>query len=231
LSNGIEAFISRITAAGPSANRPPHIAFEVCLRSIVFLLAAAALIGGCDRPSAPKGQANETAALPTLDEAANMMPAPSASPDTGVDVIGKLDRGHKGEAAPTVGFTGPDGKPLTLDNFAGKPVLLNLWATWCGPCKGEMPTLDKIAGEGKLQVLTISQDLDGKKAVDPYFAKAGFKALKGYTDPDLHFSTAFGNPSLPTTILYDSSGKEMWRMIGGMDWTSPTARELLAEGK
>lgn len=201
------------------------------MRSIVLLLAVTALIGGCDRPSAPKGQANDSAALPTLDEAANMAPAASSTPDSGVDVIGKLVRDHKGEAAPTVGFTGPGGKPLTLAAFTGKPVLLNLWATWCGPCKGEMPTLEKIAGEGKLQVLTISQDLDGGKAVDPYFAKAGFKALKGYTDPDLHFSTAYGNPSLPTTILYDSSGKEVWRMLGGMDWTSPTARGLLAEAK
>ena len=203
------------------------------MRSIVLLLAATALIGGCDRPSAPKGQANETAALPTLDEAANMAPAASASsaPDTGVDVIGKLVRDHKGEAAPTAGFTGPDGKPLTLASFAGKPVLLNLWATWCGPCKAEMPTLDKVAGEGKVQVVTVSQDLDGKAAVDSYLAKAGLKAVKAYTDKDLHMSAAFGNPSLPTTILYDGSGKEVWRMIGGMDWTSPTARGLLAEAK
>ena len=203
------------------------------MRSIVLLLAATALIGGCDRPSAPKGQANESAALPTLDEAANMAPAASASsaPDTGVDVIGKLVRDHKGEAAPTAGFTGPDGKPLTLASFAGKPVLLNLWATWCGPCKAEMPTLDKVAGEGKVQVVTVSQDLDGKAAVDPYLAKAGLKAVKAYTDKDLHMSAAFGNPSLPTTILYDGSGKEVWRMIGGMDWTSPTARDLLAEAK
>lgn len=200
------------------------------MRSIVLLLAATALIGGCDRPSAPKGQANETAALPTLDEAANMAPTPS-SPDTGVDVIGKLVRDHEGEAAPTAGFTGPDGEPLTLASFAGKPVLLNLWATWCGPCKAEMPTLDKVAGEGKVQVVTVSQDLDGKAAVDPYLAKAGLKAVKAYTDKDLHMSAAFGNPSLPTTILYDSSGKEVWRMIGGMDWTSPTARGLLAEAK
>jgi thiol-disulfide isomerase/thioredoxin len=203
------------------------------LRSIVLLLAATALIGGCDRPSAPKGQANESAALPTLDEAANMAPAPSASAasDTGVDVIGKLVRDHKGEAAPAAGFTGPDGKPLTIASFAGKPVLLNLWATWCGPCKAEMPTLDTIAGEGKVQVVTVSQDLDGRAAVDPYLAKAGLKSVKAYTDKELHLSQAFGNPSLPTTVLYDSSGKEVWRMIGGMDWTSPTAKDLLAEAK
>ena len=107
--------------------------------------------------------------------------------------------------------------------------MLNLWATWCGPCKIEMPALDKIAAEGKLPVVTVSQDMDGAAAVTPYFAAAKFKALKAYLDPKLGFSFALGNPSLPTTILYDASGKEVWRMTGGMDWTSPTARELLAE--
>jgi hypothetical protein len=94
-----------------------------------------------------------------------------------------------------------------------------------------MPTLEKVSGERKVRVVTVSQDLDGKAAVEPYLAKAGLKALKAYTDKDLHMSAAFGNPSLPTTILYDSSGKEVWRMIGGMDWTSPTARALLAVAK
>ena len=204
------------------------------MRSIVLLLPATALIGGCDRPSAPKGQANETAALPTLDEAANMAPAPSASsaPDTGVDVIGKLVRDHKGEAAPTAGFTGPDGKPLTLASFAGKPVLLNLWATWCGPCKAEMPTLDKLAGDeaGKLRVVTVSQDLKGAAEVAPFFAQQHFAHLEPWLDPDnnLGFKLGGGSAVLPTTVLYDRDGKEVWRVVGGFDWSSAEARNDIA---
>jgi thiol-disulfide isomerase/thioredoxin len=199
----------------------------VVLRSVTLLLPVL-LIAGCDRQSPTNGQANGVAvnaadaSAPTPDEATG--PA-----DNGVDVIGKLDRGHKGEAAPTVLFDDPNGVKLTLASFAGKPFVLNLWATWCGPCKIEMPALDKIAVEGKLPVVTVSQDLDGATAVKPYFAAAKFKALKPYLDPQLGFSKALGNPSLPTTILFDASGHEIWRMTGGMNWTSPTARELLAE--
>ena len=204
----------------------------VILRFVTLLLPVlppALLIAGCDRQSPPTGQANGAAAnvadasVPTPDEA-------TAPADNGVDVIGKLDRSHKGKGAPpTAAFEGPGGVELTLTAFAGKPFLLNLWATWCGPCKIEMPALDKIAAEGKLPVVTISQDLNGAAAVTPYFAAAKFKALKPYLDPKLGFSLALGNPSLPTTILYDAQGREVWRMTGGMDWTSPTARELLAE--
>ncbi|MBN8816434.1 MAG: TlpA family protein disulfide reductase [Sphingomonas sp.] len=203
----------------------------VVLRSLTLLLPVL-LIAGCDRQSPANEQASAVAAnatdasAPTPDEAT--VPADNAS-DGGVDVIGKLDRTHKGEAAPTAMFDDPNGVKTTLASFSGKPFVLNLWATWCAPCKVEMPALDKIAAEGKLRVVTVSQDLDGAAAAAPYFAAAKFKALKAYTDKALGLSAAFGNPSLPTTILYDASGKEVWRMTGGMDWTSPTARELLAE--
>jgi thiol-disulfide isomerase/thioredoxin len=207
----------------------------VVLRSVTLLLPVlvpALLTAGCDRQSPANEQANAVtanvadASAPTPDEVA---PSAGSNDNGGVDVIGKLDRGHKGAAAPTVMFDDPNGVKTTLASFSGKPFVLNLWATWCGPCKIEMPTLDKIAAEGKLPVVTVSQDLNGAADVGPYFAAAKFKALKAYLDPKLGFSFALGNPSLPTTILYDKQGKEVWRMTGGMDWTSPTARELLAE--
>lgn len=161
--------------------------------------------------------------------------ADAVSPDeatadpTMPETTGKPDRSHQGEAVPTAAFEMPGGGALTLGAFAGKPFLLNLWATWCGPCKIEMPALDAIAGEGKLTVVTVSQDLDGAKVVQPYFAKAGFRALKAYTDKETHLSETLGSPSLPTTILYDAKGREVWRVTGGMTWTSAAARRLLAE--
>ncbi len=127
-------------------------------------------------------------------------------------------------------FTSAAGKKLTLADFAGKPILLNLWATWCAPCVKEMPTLDALAvakGDA-LQVLTISQDLKGAELVTPFFEKAMFKKLQPWLDTDIAWSMKLG-ANLPMTILFDSSGKEVWRVSGGMDWTSAKAAALIAE--
>lgn len=182
--------------------------------AIVFLLLGASVIAGCDRQSAPGSQANESA---------NAI-APAGAP------AGKVDRSHKGEAAPDIAFTGPDGKKLTLADFRGKPVLLNLWATWCAPCVKEMPTLDALA-EAKgdaMQVLTVSQDFEGRAKVDPYFAKAGFKRLKPWLDTEAAFSLGLGL-NLPTTILFDAEGREVWRVAGEMDWSGAEAAQLVDE--
>lgn len=145
---------------------------------------------------------------------------------------GKLDRSHKGESAPDIPFTDPAGKPVTIASFASRPVLLNLWATWCAPCVKEMPTLDALAvakGDA-LHVLTISQDLKGAEVVAPFFEKAQFKKLKPYLDTDIAWSMSMG-ANLPMTILYDSAGKEVWRVAGDMDWMGPQAAALIAEAK
>ena len=190
------------------------------MRSAISLLLLATLaIAGCDKRSEPVQQANET--LPVAN---------AAAPATATADKGALDRSHKGEAAPDTAFTDPDGKKTSLAAFKGKPVLLNLWATWCIPCRAEMPTLDALAGQKgvALPVITLSQDFKGRAEVDPYFAKAGFKNLKPWTDTDAAFSLNMG-ANLPTTILYDSAGKEVWRVSGEMDWAGAKAAALLAE--
>lgn len=190
--------------------------------TIALLLSVAALgIAGCDRPKDAGGQANAT-----VPEDGGAPPANEAAP-TRAD---KVDRSHKGEAAPATPFKAPDGKTVTLAAFKGKPLLLNLWATWCAPCVREMPTLDALAvrESDRLQVLTVSQDLEGAAKVAPFFEKAKFKALQPYLDPDVALSTGYG-VNLPTTILYDSQGREVWRVSGDMDWAGETAAKLIAE--
>ncbi len=188
------------------------------MRSVIGLLLLGALaIAGCDTQTQPSQQANETSA-----------PANAAAPAP----VSKVDRSHAGETAPSLPFTDAAGKKLSLADFRGKPVLLNLWATWCIPCIKEMPTLDALAGRtgDALVVLPLSQDLKGMEVVGPFFQKNGYQALKPYLDTDTAFSVELG-ANLPTTILYDAAGKEVWRVAGEFDWSGEQASALIAEAK
>jgi thiol-disulfide isomerase/thioredoxin len=107
-------------------------------------------------------------------------------------------------------------------------VLLNLWATWCGPCVVEMPQLDALAGElqGKVRVITVSEDLRGAEVVVPFFAERQFQHLPQWMDPENNLAVAFGGGAvLPLTVLYDAEGREVWRVIGAYDWSTAEARE------
>ena len=194
-------------------------------RSTIVPLLMLGLLAGCDRQVSTSEQANANT-LPIENSGTPPQSAAKPGDKVVIDTIGTLDRSHKGEVAPSVSFQDPAGKSTSIAAFNGKPVLLNLWATWCGPCVGEMPTLDAAAKD--MTIVAVSQDLDGAAKVTPFFAKGGYTRLKPYLDPKANLSVAY-NASLPTSILYDSAGHEVWRMTGGMDWTTPTARTLLAE--
>ena len=182
---------------------------------------AALAAAGCDRQTAPPEQANvATPGEVTSDEVAPR--AGAAAPTAGA-----VDRAHKGEAAPTLGFLDPAGKKLTLADFRGKPVLLNLWATWCAPCIKEMPSLDAAAASDAVQVLAVSQDMQREK-VAPFFADRKLARLKPYVDPEMGLSLHY-RVNLPTTILFDAQGKEVWRVSGAMDWAGAEAKALIAE--
>jgi thiol-disulfide isomerase/thioredoxin len=180
-----------------------------------LVLAFLALAAGCDRQPAPSNPAAR------VEAPAPVPPAPA----------GKLDRSRAGKAAPQIEFQDPDGETVTLASFEGKPVLLNFWATWCGPCVKEMPTLDRLAARqgGRLQVIALSQDDGGREKVDAFMAKAKLSAIEPYTDSKLAAMGALGVEVLPTTILFDAKGLEIWRVTGELDWTSPKAAALVGE--
>lgn len=180
-------------------------------------------LAGCDKQNNAAPQATPSK-LPVEGTGTAVEAPPAKGDKAATDVIGTLDRSHKGEAA-AAAFTDLVGK-----TFAGRPILLNLWATWCGPCVAELPTLDKAATS--ITIVAVSQDIgaDGATKAAKFLRDHGVTHLKFYADPETKLSVAY-NASLPTSVLYDSTGHEVWRMTGGMDWTTETAKQLLAEAK
>jgi thiol-disulfide isomerase/thioredoxin len=186
---------------------------ELPVRLIVCLLIALAApsLGACDRQK---------------DDAPQ---APAAETESGKGV----DRSHKGQAAPTVTFKNPDGGDFDLSKFKGTPVLVNLWASWCAPCIKELPTLQELeaaqAGEGRLGVIAVSQDMAPQGSVEAFLAERDIGRFAAFHDEKMALTEALGIQVMPTTILYDAQGKEVWRYVGDLDWTSNEAARLLAE--
>ncbi|HEX6073024.1 MAG TPA: TlpA disulfide reductase family protein, partial [Sphingomicrobium sp.] len=114
------------------------------------------------------------------------------------------------------------------------PVLVNLWATWCAPCVKELPTLDRLsqshAKDGSLGVIAVSQDMGPQPSVEAFLARLKVGDLGAYHDPKMSLSGWLGPDTvLPTSILYDAKGREVWRYVGDLDWTGPEAAKLLSE--
>lgn len=182
---------------------------------------AASMLAGCDRQT-PAG------AQPQSSAAAAPAPAPAEGPES---FNGTLDITNRGAAMPDVTFTDPTGAKLRMTDLKGKPVLINLWATWCGPCVLEMPTLDALAAgkAGTLRIITVSQDLDAADAVGAFFKNRKLTHLAPWLDPDNAMSQHYNTGVLPTTVLYDAKGLEVWRMIGSHDWSGPRTDAMLAD--
>ena len=171
-------------------------------------------------------------ALAACNKAAQQQPAANQAAPADVGPHKGVDRSHKGASIPDVSILDASGKGMKARGLAGgKPLLLNLWATWCAPCVKELPTLQAVSdrNRGALVVLPVSQD-DGPQPTVAAFLKGHKLTFVAYQDPKMALSAALGPDTvLPTTILYDASGKEVWRYVGDLDWTSADAARLLAE--
>jgi thiol-disulfide isomerase/thioredoxin len=132
--------------------------------------------------------------------------------------------------APELAFVGGDGKALTLADFKGRVVLLNLWATWCGPCVEEMPALDRLQarlGGPDFTVVALSVDRQGRSLVEPFLAKLGITNLAMYLDTGSAAMRALKIRGLPTTLLLDRDGREVGRLEGAAAWDSQAAEALI----
>ncbi|WP_292658858.1 TlpA disulfide reductase family protein [Mesorhizobium sp.] len=125
---------------------------------------------------------------------------------------------------PEISFEDGNGKPKTLADFHGKVVLLNIWATWCAPCRKEMPTLDRLQaklGGPDFEVVALSMDRAGPEIVKKFFAEIGIKHLALNIDASGKAMFAIGSVGLPATLLINSDGKEIGRLIGPAEWDAP----------
>jgi thiol-disulfide isomerase/thioredoxin len=144
--------------------------------------------------------------------------------------VAKFTPTDPGRPAPIEPFFDADGNEVTLHDFGGKVVLLNLWATWCAPCLEELPSLDRLQAElggDRFQVVAVSVDRRGAEAVRPYFRRLGIAHLPLYVEPKNRLASALGLQVLPSTIVIGPSGVMAGRIIGAVEWDAPEALDLL----
>ncbi len=134
---------------------------------------------------------------------------------------------------PDFTLSDPAGQQLNMQSLKGKPVLVNLWATWCAPCVAELPALDKLAAtlDGKVKVLTVNQDSGEPQKAGEFLKQRGVTRLEAWLDPKNDLAFQFGAETLPVTVMYDSQGREVWRVAGPKEWGDAETMELIAEAK
>ena len=131
---------------------------------------------------------------------------------------------------PALTFQTMGGEETTLDAFKGKVVVLNLWATWCAPCREEMPSLDRLQArfaDQPVVVLALSVDRAGPERVQAFLSEVGVQRLHVYRDPKATATRALKLPGLPATILVDRKGQETGRVLGIAAWDGPQAVEAV----
>lgn len=133
------------------------------------------------------------------------------------------------QAMPALAFNDEQGRLTGLADFSGRVVLLNIWATWCAPCREEMPTLDRLQaalGGPAFEVVALSIDSGGLGVVQAFFKQIGIRHLRPYLDTQGH-AMSLGATGVPLTLLIDAQGRELGRKLGPARWDAPSAIELI----
>jgi len=134
------------------------------------------------------------------------------------------------ETLPEVRFQDANGAEKSLADWRGKVVLVNLWATWCAPCRKEMPALDRLQKElgwPKFEVVAISVDRTGLAGARKFLDETKVENLALYADPTTRLSSLLKAVGLPITVLLDGQGREIGRLVGPAEWDSDDAKRLI----
>ena len=133
-------------------------------------------------------------------------------------------------SVPNTIFFDQNGEEITLQEFQGRVTLVNFWATWCAPCRKEMPSLATLSnqlGSDTFQILTIATMRSSSEAIDNFFDENKIVNLPKYRDPKGHLARAAGVAALPLTILLDKNGYEIGRLIGDADWSQSATIDFI----
>ncbi|TNC74114.1 TlpA disulfide reductase family protein [Rubellimicrobium roseum] len=134
------------------------------------------------------------------------------------------------QEVPAVAFTGEGGAETTLQDLAGEVVVVNFWATWCAPCREEMPTLAKLQeelGDEGVRVATIATGRNDPVELDRFLTEVGAGNLPQWRDPRQDLARAMGVLGLPVTVILNREGQEVARLTGDADWASESALAIL----
>jgi thiol-disulfide isomerase/thioredoxin len=134
------------------------------------------------------------------------------------------------EPLPEFSFQDATGRERTLADWRGKLVLLNLWATWCVPCRKEMPALDRLQaemGSDRFEVVAVSVDRTGVQGARKFLDETKAGRLTLYVDPSARLASTLRAIGLPATLLIDAEGREVGRLLGPAEWDSDDAKKLI----
>ncbi len=145
------------------------------------------------------------------------------------DPAGRFTRHVDPQVVPDIAFNDADGRLVRLSDWRGRLVLLNIWATWCGPCKTELPSLDRLQakrGGKEFTVLALSTDRGGPKPPAQFFEREGITHLKVFNDNTGEAAIRMKETGLPLSIVLNENGQEIARLFGPAEWDSP---EMIAQ--
>lgn len=154
-----------------------------------------------------------------------------AAKDSGSGSLAAFVRKPEPAEIADISFQNEAGETIKLSDFKGRVVLLNLWATWCAPCREEMPSLNRLQealGGNTFEVVALSLDRKGADASKAFLDEVNATALKLYIDDTARQGGALRIVGMPTTILIDAEGREVGRLSGPAEWDSDTAKELIS---